>query len=165
MKDRGSHTKLQFLQQELYTKLKSAGNIHEQLMTLFDKSSPEFNDEWIAKLLFLWTRVAVTFQPTSTREGTILLRTVSLRAVYLKAVLIVMNVTCLNRRNYQLGTKLSRCLTKICELSYQWFEFVTDQSSLNQLDILNPKLRVRYQLRYNCARKLSSVTRECGYQW
>ena len=53
MKDRGSHTKLQFLQQELYTKLKSAGNIHEQLMTLFDKSSPEFNDEWIAKLLFL----------------------------------------------------------------------------------------------------------------
>ena len=51
--DRGSRSELQFLQQELYTKLKSSGNINEQLMTLFDKSSPEFNDEWIAKLLFL----------------------------------------------------------------------------------------------------------------
>ena len=43
--DRGSRTKLRFLQQKLYTKLKSAGDIHEQLMTLFDESSPEFNDE------------------------------------------------------------------------------------------------------------------------
>ena len=48
--DRGSRTKLRFLQQELYTKLKSAADIHEQLMTLFDESSPEFNDEWIAEL-------------------------------------------------------------------------------------------------------------------
>ena len=47
--DRGSRTKLQFLQQELSTKLKSAGDIHEPLMT-FDKSSPEVNDEWIAEL-------------------------------------------------------------------------------------------------------------------
>ena len=73
------------------------------LMTLFDESSPEFNDEWIAKLAVVVDTCCgdVSVYLDERGEDSSSDSTFVSLVVYSKAVLNVSYVTCLNRRDYQ----------------------------------------------------------------